>query len=174
MMTYEFTLRFALCDADGDPERHLDRLAEAGCDDAAVGIGQKGRIALEFSREARSASQAILGALRDVRKAIPGARLLEATPDFVGLTDVARLLGCTRQNVRKLMIRHASDFPAPVHEGNPVLWRLSKVLTWAHSRGLAIDEPLLEVARATHQVNLARELQDAIPSIQERARALIS
>ena len=174
MTTYEFTLRFALGDPDGDPEPFLGRLAGAGCDDAAVGIGQRGRIALEFSREARSASQAILSALRDVKKAIPEARLVEVAPDFAGLTDVARILGCSRQNVRKLMIRRGSEFPPPVHEGNPALWRLSKVLAWAQSRGHVIDEALLEVAHAAQQVNLAREMQDAVPSIQEKARALIA
>lgn len=174
MTTYEFTLRFALGNLDDDPERLLDRLAEAGCEDAAVGIGHRGRIALEFSREARSASQAVLGALRDVRKAIPASRLVEAAPDFVGLTEVSRILGCSRQNVRKLMIRSGSDFPAPVHEGNPALWRLSKVLAWARSRGNDVDEALLEVARATHQLNLASEMQDAVPFIQEKARALIA
>ena len=174
MTTYEFTLRFTLGEPDGHPEHHLSRLAEAGCDDAAIGIGQRGRVALAFSREARSASQAILGALRDVRKAIPAARLVEAAPDFVGLTDVARVLGCSRQNVRMLLIRHGSDFPTPVHEGNPVLWRLYRVLAWARSRDHDIDEAVLDVARAAHQVNLAREMQDAIPTIQEKARALIA
>lgn len=173
MSTYEFTLRFALGNPDDAPERFVERLGEAGCDDATVGIGQRGRIALDFSRDARSAAQAILSALRDVRRAIRGARLVEAAPDLVGLTDVARVLGCSRQNVRKLMFRHGGQFPAPVHEGNPSIWRLAKVLAWAQARGDAVDPALLEVAKAAQQVNLAREMRDAVPAIQERARALV-
>lgn len=76
------------------------------------------------------AADAILGALRDVTRAIPGAALVEAAPDFVGLTDVARFLGCSRQS-------------------------------------------LLEVARAAQQVNLAREMRDAVPALQRRAQALV-
>jgi predicted DNA-binding transcriptional regulator AlpA len=173
MNTYEFTLKFALGDPDGDPGRFIDDLVAAGCDDAAVGIGVAGRIALQFSREARSASQAILGALRDVKRAIPEAALVEASPDFVGLTDVARILGCSRQNLRKLMLRHGPAFPAPVHDGNPAIWRLAKVLAWAQSRGNPIDPALLDVARTAQQLNLAREMSDAEPAIQDKVKALV-
>lgn len=31
----------------------------------------------------------------------PEAVLVEAAPDLVGVTDVANLLGCTRQNIQK-------------------------------------------------------------------------
>src|SRR5439155_384770 len=82
----------------------IERLGAAGCDDALVGIGQPGRIALEFTREAHSAEAALVSALTDVKRAIPSARLIEAAPDFVGLTDVAEVVGMTRQNMRKLMI----------------------------------------------------------------------
>ena len=44
----------------------MDRFAEAGCDDALVGIGQPGRLALEFVREVSSAHDAIEGAIEDV------------------------------------------------------------------------------------------------------------
>lgn len=171
--TYEFTLRFTLHDPSRDPESFVDRLAAAGCDDATVGIGQRGRIALAFAREARSASQAILTALRDVKRAIPAARFVEAAPDFVGLTDVARILGCSRQNVRMVMIRWGVGFPPPVHEGNSALWRLAKVLSWAKSRGDAVDPQLFEVAQATQQVNLARDMRDAVPAIQAKVRTMV-
>jgi hypothetical protein len=45
MASYDFSLRFKLPDADADPEQFLEALAEAGCDDAMVGVGQRGRIA---------------------------------------------------------------------------------------------------------------------------------
>lgn len=51
-----------------------------------MGVGQPGRLALEFTREAKSAQAAVGSALADVKRVIPTARLIEAAPDFVGLT----------------------------------------------------------------------------------------
>ena len=62
-MEYEFTLKYWLTTADSDADELVERLGAAGCDDALVGIGQPGRIALDFSREARSAQAAVVSAL---------------------------------------------------------------------------------------------------------------
>lgn len=161
MNEYEFTLKFSLPESNDDPEIFIERLAQAGCDDALVGIGQNGRIALDFTRTAVSAFEAIASALRDVRQAIPVARLVEASPDFVGLTDVAELAGFSRQNMRKLMIGAVSTFPIAVHGGNPAVWHLAKVLQWLKdTRAYDVDNALLDVARTTMQVNMAKELRD--------------
>lgn len=158
MTEFEFTLKFALPDPAADPEQYVDALAQAGCDDALFGVGQAGRIALDFNREARSAFLAVASAVRDVRKAIPGAELIEAAPDYVGLTDVADLAGFTRQNMRKLMLTHIATFPPAVHDGNPALWHLANVLAWLAGRqGREVDASLLETARATMAVNIARD-----------------
>lgn len=158
MTEYEFTLKFRLPDAAADPEQFLAALAEAGCDDAAVGIGQPGRIALNFTREATSAQAAIVSAVRAVRTAIPGAELVEASPDFVGLTDVAELVGCTRQNIRKLMLAHRATFPVAVHEGSQAIWHLRPVLEWfSETQARAIDRSLIEVSGVTMKVNIARQ-----------------
>ena len=101
-MEYDFTLKFKLSDSDCDFDQLVDRLGEAGCTDALAGIGVPGRIAIDFTREASSAKDAILSALADVKGAIPTAQLIEVGPDFVGLTDVAQLVGVSRQNMRKL------------------------------------------------------------------------
>ena len=79
-MEYTFTLRYKLADGDQEPDEVVERLAEAGCDDALVGIGQRGYLALEFNREAQSALEAFQTALADVRSAIPDAALVEAAP----------------------------------------------------------------------------------------------
>ncbi len=107
-MEYEFTLKFALPANQGPTDELVERLGEAGCDDALVGIGHAGRVALEFTRAADSAKQAIFSALTAVKTAIPDAMLLEVTPDFVGLTDIADYVGVTRQNMRKLMLTQRS------------------------------------------------------------------
>lgn len=58
-MEYIFTLKYQLEDRDNDPDALVERLGAAGCDDALVGVGQPGRLALEFSREAGSAEEAM-------------------------------------------------------------------------------------------------------------------
>ncbi len=66
MAEYDFTLRFDIASFEREPESLVDQLYEAGCDDAIIGFGRQGRIALNFTREARSATEAISSALRDV------------------------------------------------------------------------------------------------------------
>ena len=61
-MEYTFTLKYQLADDDRDPDGLVERLGEAGCDDALVGIGQPGRLALEFTRDADNADAAMCGA----------------------------------------------------------------------------------------------------------------
>ncbi|WP_166360663.1 helix-turn-helix transcriptional regulator [Pseudomonas akapageensis] len=159
-MEYIFTLKYQLATEDQDMDTLVERLGEAGCDDALVGIGQPGRLALEFVREAASAEEAVKSALADVCKAVPGARLIEATPDLVGLTDVAEIVGVSRQNMRKLMLAHANNFPAPVHEGSASIWHLADVLSWMQARGTyALAQDVLDVARIAMRVNVAKEHQ---------------
>ena len=157
-MEYTFTLKYQLADDDRDPDALVERLGEAGCDDALVGIGQPGRLALEFTREADSADAAVRSALADVRSAVPSARLIEVAPDLVGLTDVADIVGVSRQNMRKLMLAHPGSFPAPVHEGSASIWHLADVLAWLQAKGgYSLDQGVLEVARVALRVNLAKE-----------------
>lgn len=76
-MVFTFTLNYELTSDESDMDALVERLAEEGCDDALVGVGQTGRLALEFVREAHSAPDAIEGAKEDVRRAVPNARLIE-------------------------------------------------------------------------------------------------
>ena len=173
-MEYTFTLKYQLADDDRDPDALVERLGEAGCDDALVGIGQPGRLALEFTREADSADAAVRSALADVRSAVPAARLIEVAPDLVGLTDVADIVGVSRQNMRKLMLAHPGTFPAPVHEGSASIWHLADVLTWLQAKGsysLAMD--VLEVACVALQVNVAKEGRRLSRSASDELEALV-
>ena len=158
MITYDFTLKFAV-PYDLAMEVLETRLFESGCDDALLGLGQKGRLALELTREAASAHEAITSAMADVKRAIPDARLIEVGPDLVGVTDIAELFAFSRQNMRKLLQSHIATFPLPLHEGRASsLWHLAEVLEWfqTHQRR-SIDETLREVARISMQANVARE-----------------
>ena len=125
-------------------------------------IERQGRIALNFTREARSATEAISSALRDVNEAIPQAKLIEATPDFVGLTDIADILGCSRQNIRNIYIKYQSSFPSPIHEGSATIWHLAKVLSWFKEKeNYKVEDSLLEVSETNMKINLNRQLAEA-------------
>lgn len=154
---FEFSLKFRLPVDCADYDDLVERLYEAGCDDATIGIGLPGYVGLEFIREASSAEQAVVSAISDVLNAIPGARLVEAGPDFVGLTDVADIVGVTRQNMRKLMVNHPERFPAPVHGGSTSIWHLAPVLTFLRERNYEVRYKLFEVASAAMKVNIAKE-----------------
>ena len=159
-MEFTFTLKYQLAGPDEPMDAIVERLGAAGCDDALVGLGQPGRLALEFIREAPSAELAIKSALSDVRMAVPAAILIEAVPDMVGLTDVADIVGVSRQNMRKLMLTHASSFPVPVHEGSASIWHLADVLSWMQTRGTySFAQSVLDVALIAMRVNVAKEQQ---------------
>jgi len=163
MNTYEFTLKFSLPEDDnvGCIDVLIERLGAAGCDDALAGVGKTGRLALSFSREATSAVEAIFSAVADTKTAVPGAKLVEATPDLVGLTDVADIVGCSRQYLRKLMLASGRSFPEPVHDGKAALWRMFKILFWLkENKRYDIEDKLLEVAMANMQLNIERELSE--------------
>lgn len=130
MKEYDFTLKYRLGNADENPEQYIEALAMHGCEDAVVGIGQNGRVSLNFIREAESALVAVASALVDVQKAIPEAIIVEASPDYVGLTEIAELFGVSRQYMLKLVNARGASFPEPVHEGKPSLWHLTDVLVW--------------------------------------------
>ncbi|MGY8820268.1 MAG: helix-turn-helix transcriptional regulator [Pseudomonadales bacterium] len=173
-MEYIFKLKYQLGEGDQDPEVLVERLGDAGCDDALVGIGQPGRLALEFTREADSADAAVRSALADVRRAVPSAKLIEVAPDLVGLTDVAELAGVSRQNMRKLMLANPGSFPTPVHEGNASIWHLADVLAWLQAKGnYSLGRDVLEVARVALQVNLAKESRRLSRSASEKLEALV-
>ncbi|MHB1341902.1 MAG: helix-turn-helix transcriptional regulator [Coriobacteriia bacterium] len=173
MSDYEFTLRFRLTDAAISSDDRAERLFEGGCDDALTGVGRPGRIALVFTRSADSARVAVLSALSDVLRAMPDAQLIGASPDLVGLTDVAEIMGFSRQNMRKLILGDGEQAPASVHESTPSLWHLTDVLSWLSDRGYPVNPAIADVALMTKQVNIAVQTAQADPRAQhEIAKAL--
>ncbi|OLL32753.1 DNA-binding protein [Burkholderia sp. SRS-W-2-2016] len=174
-MEYVFTLKYRLAAEDSDSDAVVERLGDAGCDDATVGVGQPGRLALLFSREGATAFEAVTSALKNVKRAVPSAQLVEAGPDFVGLTDVAEVVGVSRQNMRKLMLSHATEFPPAVHEGSASVWHLSDVLDWLTSRGgYDIKADVVDVARLAKQINLAKEARQIEPRVSRQLGNLLA
>ena len=161
---WEFILKFKLPAGGEDPEAWLDRLFEAGCDDATVGTGKRGSIALDFSRDAATADEAVHSAIENVMRAIPGAQLFEIRPDLANLADLAEIVGCSRQNIRKYAAGQIKAvkvaFPEPVHTGEPSLWRLAEVLPWLDAN-TEIHPPkaILDLSRVISGKNI--EIQQA-------------
>lgn len=150
---FEFDLIFKLPADAPDPAAHVDALFEAGCDDALPGVGLPGTIALAFSREATTPEDAMGSALRDVRKAIPGAIFIEAKPDLVGPSEIAALFGCSRQNVRKHLIEKPTA-PPPAHVGNPSLWHLAEVSGYLGAcMRVSLDPAVIEAAESARRLN---------------------
>lgn len=172
-MEYEFTLKFELPDGTSDPEQHIDALFEAGCDDATIGVGQKGRIALDFTREASSALDAMTSAIENVKKAIPGARLIEATPDLVGMSDVAEIVGCSRQNMRKIFVNYRCELPSPVYSGRSIdLYHLYHVLRWLSKReDYNIEKALVEISHASMLLNTCRQSREVEETVEPKLKA---
>lgn len=170
MNTYEFSLVFALPSSQSDPEEHLDALFEAGCDDALIGTGVLGRIALDFERKGNNALSTILSAIDDVKRAIPNADVAECSPDLVGVTGIASLFQLSRQAVQKAIKSNLNSFPTPVHSGNSNVWHLSQIVDWAQAHRKLTSQIknfsiVSETAKATRQLNLAKELQSVGGSI---------
>lgn len=160
MNEYEFYLRFKLSSKESDPTLVMERLAAADCTDATVQFGIAGYARLEFIREAASAEDAIVSAIRDAKSALPDSVLVEAGPDFVGLTDVADLLGMTRQNMRHVFVSYCHSFPPPVYEGSATVWHLWPVLDFLRQFDRyksSVRPQVLETALCTMQLNLVRQ-----------------
>lgn len=65
-MEYTFALKYQLADDDRNLDALVECLGEAGCDDALVGIGHPGWLALDFTREAGEVDEAVRSALANV------------------------------------------------------------------------------------------------------------
>lgn len=168
MSEFSFTLIFTLPEKGQSIDLWVEALGAQGCDDALVGVGVTGRIALNFMREAQDAKQAVVSAIKDVKRIIPGVELVEAMPDLVGLTDIAELLGFSRQYIRKVMVSREA-FPQPVHDGKTAIWHLEPVLRWMSEAGVSkVPLALVELSAVTRQCNLQREIAALDPTVQKQ------
>lgn len=129
---HSFTL--ILDGADPLTEENLDRLFEAGCDDATFG-SREGLFHAEFDRSAPTFGEALRSAIRDVERAVSGLRVVRVEPeDFVTAADIAQRLGRSRESIRLLIRaeRGPGYFPPPALwiGGKRPIWRWSDVAEW--------------------------------------------
>src|SRR5439155_11589988 len=135
MAKHEFTLALAgFSQLTDDVE---DRLFQAGCDDALLGI-LDGAPFVDFTREAQSLKDAILSAIRDVAKAGFEVVRIESD-DLVSAAEIARRAGRSRESIRQLRTakRGPGGFPPPVAgiKGRTQVWHWSQVADWLAKQG---------------------------------------
>ncbi|CAN5775734.1 hypothetical protein BH23PLA1_BH23PLA1_16630 [soil metagenome] len=141
--------------------RVMDALFEAGCDDATPSV-RFGRVYLTFARVAPTLKEAILSAIRDVRRAGIGASVLYVDDcNLVTQADIARRIKRTRQQVGQYIYgkRGPGHFPGPVcdlAEGHP-LWMWCEVSCWLWQNGI-VGEDVLEESRAVAVINSVLDL----------------
>ena len=100
--------------------------------------------------------------------------MIEAVQDLVGLTDVAKILGCTRQNMRNLIINSEQKSPPPVHAGSSSIWHLAELLIWLREvKMYSIDDWLLEIAKINMNLSIAKSYQKIDPSMQDNLKLLV-
>ena len=131
MPTHHFTL--IVDGADLQDESVIDRLFEAGCDDALVG-SVDGVQFIDFDRDAASLDVAVLSAVADVEQ-VGGFQVVRlANAGLVSIADIAVRIGRTRESVRLLVsgARGPGHFPAPVTDPRARyrLWRWADVERW--------------------------------------------
>lgn len=160
MNSYNFFLKYKVpTKYFDDIEATLDLIYEAGCDDAMVNYGTTGIIKLDCDTTAGSAQDAFDIMSAKFKKAIPEARLVEAGPDLVEATEIARVMGVSRQRFRQLFTQNADSFPHYIHGGSTQVWHLAQVIGWvlSNNRTLAKGDAnqLFDLSRAAMKFNKA-------------------
>lgn len=131
----------------------MDRLFEAGCDDATVSV-QKGLTVLEFDRAARNFVSALVSAVADVLRA--GGKVERIEPDhLVNASDIARRSGLGRAAI-SLYVSGArrEGFPRPVARvtTESPLWDWVEVASWLR-RGDKLQPRIAVEARLIREIN---------------------
>jgi len=166
---YQFTLTL-----DGVEEltfEVIDRLFEAGCDDATFGT-RCGTHFATFHRDAPSAMEAMISAIEDVEGARIGLRVVRVEPDeLVTVGEIAERGGLSREAIRLYVLgkRGPGGFPRPVaglQQKSP-LYRWSDVAAWLDR--LPGGSKRLDIAEsdAIAFLNAALDLRRLAPSVQD-------
>lgn len=154
MKNYEFSLRFDVSVCQLSRDEIDDRLYEAGCDDALVRHSRVGEVLIEFSREEHSALNALASAKQQILTALPQARILEAKPDYVGPTDIAKFYDVSRQRIQSIIHDRLLGVHAVTCVGNTQIFRLATVIEALEQVGTVIgDDAIREAAFAALQLN---------------------
>ncbi len=138
MNEYEFTLIVDGLDLHDDDL--MDRLFEAGCDDATFGAVDRVGHA-DFDREANSLAEAITTAIGDVESA--GLEVRRVEPDeLVTMSEIAQRTNRTRESIRLHTkgLRGDGTFPLPYcGRERDRLWQWAEVAAYFGDDNAAAD-----------------------------------
>ncbi|MBO3734126.1 helix-turn-helix transcriptional regulator [Glycomyces niveus] len=156
-------------------EHVIDALYEAGWSDSTIDLDPEtgGEGWATFHREAPSALQAVVSAIREGRKA--GVEPLGVTEDYVSLKEIAERTGRTPAAVDHWVTgrRGPGEFPEPrVPRPRVSLYSGAEVSKWLVANGLAALSPAdVEIARIceiTDSTLLAKRLQRQLSEDEQR------
>ena len=159
LINCDFTLRFLLPFHTDAGDMLVELLRHTTSHHSCTLSSGHHRATLRFRCSEFVGESTLADAIRDVRRCIPTAQFVEAGPDWVTLTGIARAACISRQAMRKLMLTHSHSFPPPVHEGDPSIWHLAEVLDWLDIHAYGVDSCLAQVAQvaqAAMDLNLRR------------------
>jgi hypothetical protein len=154
----------------------MDRLFEAGCDDATFGT-RCGVHFARFHRAAASAIEAIISAIQGIEGAGVGLRAVRVEPDELVTTgEIAGRAGLSREAIRLYAQgkRGPGGFPPPVaglHQKSP-LYRWSDVAAWLDRARRGSRWPDRTEADSIAFVNAVLELRRLAPSVPDAAAAI--
>jgi hypothetical protein len=157
-----------------------DAVFKAGCDDATFGI-RHGLLFAEFSRRADSLKDAILSAIKDVRKANVGAVVQRVDEsDLVTPAEIARKIKRSRQMVHQYMTgeRGPGNFPPPachISDDAP-LWAWCEVSCWLAQNNIIRPEEQWNaqvVAIINNSLEAARQRAQS-PKLYDEVKALVA
>ena len=136
----EFDFQIFWAGVDTSDESFLDRLFEAGCDDATVYF-KDGYLCLDFSRESDSAENAVISSIKDIERSGIGGSIERVEPeDLASLSEIANRVGVTRSALQKYargVSKVGKDFPRPVQNiASPrrELFSTFEVMNWMLSK----------------------------------------
>jgi hypothetical protein len=171
---YQFTLTL-----DGAPEMtadRMDRLFDAGCDDATFGTRCGVHFAM-FHRQAASPTEAIVSAIEDIERAGIGLRAIRVEPDeLVTAGEIAARAGLSREAVRLYARgqRGPGGFPHPVaalHQKSP-LYKWSDVAAWFDRFRTGAKHFDTTEADAIAFLNAALDIRRLAPAVPDAQRAI--
>ena len=146
-----------------------DALFDAGCDDGTPATVD-GILRIGFTRESSSFEEAVLSAVRNAESTAFGLRTSRVEPsDLVGISEIARRLGRSREAARKYANgeRGPGGFPSAVGEG---IWRWADVAEWAKDNNLAGQPVNLTHARETAAINNILDLRRRVGTQSDMLR----
>ena len=154
----EFNFTFIVLGIDINDDSVIERLFDAGCDDATFSLF-KGQFGATFDRESSSYRDAVISAYNDLTSA--GFSVSHFEPDYlVSQTEISVRAGVTRQAVSAWVSGERGEgFPKPTRrlETKSPLWDWVDVSSWLNQHS-DLPAECVKQARISRAVNAFAQL----------------